>query len=525
MPLSKKITSWVLFILVFITECVAGYYVCHIKSFIDGDALSRVANAYYVLYIRPSHLAAIGAVWTPLLSFLEMPLLLLTPIYKPIASSGLASVFVTSSFAAGSGVLIFKYTVDYGRSQWTGLCLALLYCFNPFMFLYGCNGMTEVPYCFMLLWFTYNFTQWMENENPDHIIKMACALMLSFLIRYEAITASISAFLAFTIIILTFHRKNLEDERRKDLKYSLQCLEGKSLVLLTPVVYAFLVWMIYCWVIMGNPLYFLNSNYSNLGFVKLYSLNPVLKGMIGKPVLVIKYIVSATVFFMLPLMVVIIYRIIRRTIFKPDFFVLILFVLSANILQFVMLSKGASIGIFRYFIYPLPFLMAWFPYEMKKNKTKVFTFFCIIIMIIADISLGFSWLRSPVPAMAGEKFRNFKFVNYPSEIAQRKVVQYINEKIPHAKIMMDAFLTVTTIINCNNPQHLVITSSYEFKRAIKNPKLYKIDYILVPSTITTDPTSMDAFNRYYPNLYIHGADWCVLEKEFDKGYKLYRIKK
>jgi hypothetical protein len=517
--------SWLLFGLIFLCECVAGYYVCHIRGLIDGDSLSRVANAFYVLYIRPPHLAAIGAVWTPLLSFLEMPLLLLWPIYKPIASSALAGVLITSIFAAASGALIFKNAIDYGRSKWTGLCLALLYCFNPFMFIYGFNGMTEVPYCFMLLWFTFNFTQWMEDRKSYHIVMMACALMLGFLIRYEAIIASMSAFLAVTIIILTLHRNNLEDERRNSLKYSLQSVEGKNLVLLTPVVYAFLIWMIYCWVIMGDPLYFLNSNYSNLGFVKLFRMNPVLNSMIGNPVLVVKYIFSATVFFMLPLIVVIIYRIIRRTIFKPDFLVLTLFVLSTNILQFVMFLKGTSIGSLRYFVYPLPFIVAWFPYEMKKINSKLFTISCILIIIIANISLGLTWFCSPNSAMKLEKFQNFKFINNPIEKAQTQAAKFINEKIPHAKILMDSFLTFNTILNCNNPQNLVVTASYEFKKAIKNPKRYKIDYILIPSTTATDPTLMDAINQYYPNLYKDGADWCVTVKEFDKAYKLYRIKK
>lgn len=509
--------SWLLFGLIFLCECAAGYYVCHIRGFIQGDAISRVANAYYI-NLQPPHLAAIGAIWTPLLSFLELPLLLLAPIYKPIASSGLASVLITSIFAAGCGALIFKYTVDYGRSKWTGLCLALLYCFNPFMFIYGFNGMTEVPYCFMLLWFTFNFTKWMEDQNSHFIIMMACALMLGFLLRYEAIVTSICAFFAVTIIILTLHRNNPQDERHNSLKYSLQSVEGKNLVLLTPVVYTFLLWILYCWVIMGNPLYFLNSTYSNNGFAKTILMDPVLSVMIGKPVLVIKYIFSNSVFFILPLIVVIIYRIIQRTIFKPDFWVLVLFVLATDILQFMMLIKGTSGGFLRYFIYPLPFIVAWLPYEMKKNNTKLFTFLCIIIMIISDISVGFS-----LPPI--EKFQDFKFISKPSEIAQVKVAKFIDEKIPHAKLLMDSFSSYRTILNCNNPQNLVITSNYEFKKAMKNPKRYKIDYILIPSTITVDPTLMDAINKYYPNLYTHGADWCVLVKEFDKSYKLYRIKK
>ena len=36
-----------------------------------GDALSRTANAYYVLYSREPHLAAVGFAWPPLPSLLQ----------------------------------------------------------------------------------------------------------------------------------------------------------------------------------------------------------------------------------------------------------------------------------------------------------------------------------------------------------------------------------------------------------------------------------------------------------------------
>src|SRR5271156_1769833 len=40
------------------------------KSF-EGDAVSRMANGYYILYSRDPHLAAIGFVWEPLTSLVD----------------------------------------------------------------------------------------------------------------------------------------------------------------------------------------------------------------------------------------------------------------------------------------------------------------------------------------------------------------------------------------------------------------------------------------------------------------------
>ena len=86
---------------------------------IVGDALSRVANAYYVLYIEPPHLASIGFVWNPLPSFLELPFMFLYRFYKPIASSALAGVIITAAFTAGTAVLIYRnchhFKISLGR--------------------------------------------------------------------------------------------------------------------------------------------------------------------------------------------------------------------------------------------------------------------------------------------------------------------------------------------------------------------------------------------------------------------------
>ena len=42
----------------------------------EGDAVSRLANAFYVLHSRDQHFAAIGFVWNPLSSLLDLPFLL-----------------------------------------------------------------------------------------------------------------------------------------------------------------------------------------------------------------------------------------------------------------------------------------------------------------------------------------------------------------------------------------------------------------------------------------------------------------
>jgi hypothetical protein len=97
----KMATAWkrpivVIFIAVLLLELAVGYYLTAIYGFMSGDASSRVANAFYVLYSREPSLANIGFIWNPLPSFMEMIILVFYPLFPGLASYGLAAVIVCS---------------------------------------------------------------------------------------------------------------------------------------------------------------------------------------------------------------------------------------------------------------------------------------------------------------------------------------------------------------------------------------------------------------------------------------------
>jgi hypothetical protein len=518
----KRIICWFLFILVFSCEAIAGYYIWHIKGYIFNDAISKVANAFYVLYIRPPHLAAIGSVWNPLPSLLELPFLLLWPIYKPIASSGLAGVVMNAAFMAGSAVLLYRYTIEYGRSHFTGIAIALLYCFNPFMFIYGFSGMSEAPFYFMLIWMIFSYTRWMENEESVYLVHMAIALALAFLIRYETIPIAGCLFLAVTLILFMVHRKNLASEQQVSIGYSFQRSEGKGIVLLTPLVYTCLIWILYNWIITGNPFYFLNSDYSNLANKQTFANIRILRSMVGEPVLILKYVFLCTKYFSIPLVVILFYRLIKSKLAQLDLLTLIILIISTFVMQLYMLYKGVSNGTFRYFSYPFVILCAWLPYEMKRNNSRLFTALCLVSLVIANVALGNAWFCTRELANVPMEIEDLRFVCQDREKTQIKVAQFINKHLPQASILMDSYRTYTIILNLNKPANIITSCSYEFQEALREPWKYKINYIIVPSA-TNDENQHDALNRLYPELYREGAPWCVLVKEFDGFYKLYRV--
>lgn len=511
--------SRLIFWSVLILEFLAGYYLCHVRGYLYGDAVSRVANSFYVLYIYPPHLAAMGGVWNPLPSLFELPFMLIWRIYKPIATSGLAGVVFSSLSAAGSAWLIYRNTVRFGRSVLTAISLAFLYCLHPFMFIYGANGMTEVPFSMMILWFGFSLTQWMEEREPFLIVKMALALMVAFLIRYEAIPLAVAAFLAVAISTMTLPRNS----DGLDWKYVWRRVEGESIILLTPVVYAFIIWVLFCWIVLGDPLYFMNSAYSITAFAKEYAADATLKSLMGDIGRTLRFVFLKTELFLIPLGLILIFRCRNRKAFQWDILILLILTFSTTALQVVNLWRGLSAGWLRYFIYPFPFLIAWLPYEMKKVSSRIFTLLCVLLLIFADVAMAFAWFDPSPKRLAPEEFNNLKFRGEIKDLTQADVARYINHNLPNASIMMDSVKTYLVIMNSDHPWNFIIPCSRQFDKALVKPRRYKVDYILLPSTTDTDPFSMDVINKRYPDLYRYGASWCVPVKEFGKYYKLYKV--
>ncbi|MHB8075002.1 hypothetical protein [Desulfosporosinus fructosivorans] len=510
---------WIVFAIVFLGELGVGYYMSYVKGFVFGDAISRVANAFYVLYIYPPHLASIGAVWNPIPSLLELPLLLLWPVYKPIASAGLAGVLISSIFAAGSAVLILRNCIHFGVSTGLGIVLTLLYAFNPFIFIYGFNGMSEMPFCFMIIWAVTSLTQWLEDPLPSHILKMGIALMLAFLTRYEAIPFAACIALSVAIAIL-FMRLQYGKSEHMDLKSYFIYLEGTLIVLLSPVVYTVIVWVLYNYIIMGDAFYFLHSNYSNSAQAQALLDNPIMSPLIDHPVSVIYYMLVKSIVFLAPFILILLIRLFSRNLLKWDFAILIILVLSINSLQFLMLFKGESYGWMRFFMYPLPILMAWIPYEFNSKWNNLRVSLVVVTLLLSALFMG--WAVNNVN-IASEEYKAFHSNDdYEKFENQREIAKFINEKLPDSRILMDSFTTYIIIIGNLHPNNLVVTCSYNFKDAVENPRDEQINYILVPSTVGSYLNKLDAINMAYPNLYENGADWCTLVKEFN-NYRLYKV--
>jgi hypothetical protein len=507
--------SWFIFVFVLVLELVAGYYCNYLNGMVMGDAFARVANAFYVLYIQPQHLASIGFVWNPLPSLMELPFMLLVPFFKPMATAALAGVIVSSLFAAGTAVLIYKNCIHFNVPTRVTFTLLALYVFNPFIFIYGFNGMSEAMFIFCIVLTITQLVQWIYDEKPIHLFWIGVALALAFLIRYEAIPFAAAVFLALVFFML---KKRYYSRNKKSIW---SYFEGTVLVVFVPLAASVVLWILANWIFMGDPLYFLTSEYSN-AVQSEANLPADILALAGDEIGVLFYVFKKLVVFIPLLIIILVFRLINKQLFNWETVMLLVLALSIPVFQYIMLLMSSSFGWLRFFIYPLPVAVAWLPYEMGKLKgdkpvfkNMAVSFYCLALITSAVLT----GIVINNPDIANEEYSTYVTGN-EGFIIQGEVADYINQNCSDGILLLDSFETYYVILNLDSTDNVITTCSYIFEEAVKNPYEHEVKYIL-----TVNPSGLgvsDAINKYYPDLYENGASWCTLEKDFG-DYRLYKV--
>ncbi|MFT8871532.1 MAG: glycosyltransferase [Sporolactobacillus sp.] len=523
---NKKILALILCIAVFVSEFSFGFWMAHVNHFVPNDAISRIANAYYVLNSRFPSLSAIGFVWNPLPSLLIIPLLGFQDLFPQLAYDGLAAILLTAAAAAGIVYFLARAFFSLGHPTASSLAFPVLFITNPFMFLYGSNGMSEMIFMFFIVLSVLALTKSFLDQQLSSYMTVGFSLALAFLTRYETVAFGFCLALALVVFIFSNQRRGNQTQRE-----TYQKIEAVQFIVLMPVIYTVVVWILLNYVIMGNPFYFLNSSYSNLAQSKDLANSATVGRLIGHLSGSAEFAVSQSLYFLIPLIAVVIIRLFRRTLFQVDLLILFLLVLSIPMMQIVMLDKGASFGWLRFFVYPLSIIAAWLPYECRgKNVSRkagywLSTGFIALSMIVGD-ALTFSVMHNP--RLAPDEFQTFHYreseavSNYNLSMV---IAQDLNERLrkQHALVLMDSYSANRIILAVKYPKDLVITSDRDFKFKLSDPANTGVNYLLVPSGAKQAKYKLDAINQRYKTLYDKGAPFARLVKTYGGSWKLYQV--
>ncbi len=493
------------FLFVMLAELAFGVWL-GLRGFLLGDSVSRTANAYYVLNVLPYRYASMGLVWNPLPSTLQLPFIALAKLWKPIVTYGFGAAAVSAMFAAWGAAILLRTFLRLRVSRGWSLLFTGLYGLNPYIFYYGANGMSEmISFTFSLL-IICSFVLWMEFGRSEELVRIGLGFVGLFYTRYESIPFAIAVgvVIALYLLISKRERRYIKGGKAEIWFY----VEGTLLLVFLPMAYAAIVWVIYNWMISGNPFYFANSGYSNLAHSEYYvDLNGI-----GQ---VLSFLWKRTWPFLIPLAGLLTERLFSRRLLRFDVLIILICTLVLTVFQFMMLLNGSSQGWVRYMCYPFIIATGFFPYEIKGiNGSRVRRGAAVILaLFMAFVMIFMGWAM-----IHDETYREDTLLMLPEGSAQ--VADYVNARLSDKCILMDAFRTYYIFMLLDHPENVIMSSSLNFMDVIKDPAVYNVDYIIVPTP--SGFNNMDALNIAYEGLYNNDEPWAELEAEIGI-FRLFKV--
>lgn len=542
--------------------CIAVYFAIALVldfktlSFSD-DAVSRMANGFYVLYSRDPHLAAIGFVWNPLQSICDIVPLLFKDLWPALASHDVAGSIVSVLCMAGAVHQVHSALREWELARIPRLVITTLFAVNPMILLYSANGMSEALYLFTLIATCRYISRWVRNDDLRSLIYAAVALGLCYLARNEAVAAA--ALAGALVTIMSYYRA--DGARNTKIMRGLT----DAVIFLMPVATTFAGWAVASYVITGQPFAQFTSQYGTAAQIAASGGSDKQLGLVRAV-----YLEAHAVEYLAPLLPLILLIALfcawkRRDsrIFAP------VSVVGAGLMfDLAAYLAGSITWSFRYFIatIPMEMLLVGFMLAPPLNKAKAGHRVRGSLrarsrqgpaserrkrwlVSVAGSGVSLALLAPAIPATAAGMFNptvgvlelsqlGYVFhrpltkqdrVNQQHFASILKISNYLTSlNLPDGDILVDNFTEcipqlLTTV---PNPKVFVIPNDRDFQRILADPLTFGTHYILLPPT--TGLWVDTATAKAYPTLYATGAGFAKEVKQVPTGsscpsMRLYRV--
>ena len=534
---------------------------------IIGDAWSRVGNAYYVLFSRDPHLAAIGFVWNPLPSLAVLPLLPLKFIWPDMVASGFAGCIVSALCMAGSVWQIHAIAEDWHVRRSARLAVTAMFAFNPMILYYGANGMSEAIFIFTLLLSVRYLARWSRTRQVVPLVVAGIAMAAAYMTRYEALVAAAAAFVAVVMLSSTHREGTLRHRVEEGL--------ADGAVFITPFATSFVGWAVASWLIVRDPFQQFTSVYgvvsqlavaqSQVALItgqgtssayvwiarQIIGLEPgilligalalaaTVKGRIGLTMPAVAILGSVAVFAVFGFLTGRTLGWLRYSIaLIPLVSVLALAVLAPD----PNASRAEAAPSDRHVLAWRRIRIAAWPSLPKLPRLRTWTSRAMgllaVAVVVVAVPIGARTMLDPGenPQYGGEAFqlRPILFPNEPPEIytptgqyvVGRQASQYLDGMhLGNGAVLVDGAMGFPIILESNNPTQFITTSDRDFQQSLLDPVSFGVKYLLVPEAIGYQ--SLDAINRAYPGIYDNGTSVApALVAQFGSGgnnWRLYKV--
>ncbi|AQT82535.1 hypothetical protein B1R94_03365 [Mycolicibacterium litorale] len=514
-----------------------GYVLMMRYNMFDPDSTSRVANAGYVLESRDPHLSAVGFVWNPLPSLVEIPILRLAQWWPELRDHGIAGVVQSALFMAGAALMVRRIALDRDiGSGWRRIAVAC-FALQPMIVVYGGSGMSEAAETFCVLWCVRHLLRWVEDRHVGDLAFAGVALGVGYLARYEVVPAALGVAMFVTVLVF---RQAVPTTRMSTTAAHLA-------IVLFPITVAAVVWALTGWVVNQELFATLTSRYGNESQVAGAMARG---GPLSRAASADWVVVSARMFGMQPFVGIasagaLLYAVLSRRVAA-----LVPLVTFGAVLMFAAWGQVSSttFGWFRFYLLAIPMvvciaLVCWAPqrgprapWQAETRPAKFAAALLILSVVVGfpvtvraslnerignqQLQFGFNSLLHPDQYPAQEQWYRRLMVN------DRVLADYLDRmNLPDGSILMDTFNTWGVWLSSERPKQFIVTSDYDFKTALNRPWLHGVKYMLLSNPEITDA---DAVNVRYPSMWYDGAGigelvYTIYGATGDERFRLYKV--
>lgn len=211
-----------------------------------GDAESHLNIAKRVVSSITPGFSQLGGIWLPLPHILMIPFVYFDPLWR----SGLAGSIVSGFFFIIACLFLYKLTFLITTNKAASFFTFLVFALNPNILYMQSTPMTEIILISLFVLSIYFYIKFYTNDSDFlSLIYAAFFGFLATLTRYEGWLLVLTE--AAGIIFLYFNRPHLW-----------KMMEGKFILFSSLALFGIFLWFGWDGLILGDPLYFTNSQFS-----------------------------------------------------------------------------------------------------------------------------------------------------------------------------------------------------------------------------------------------------------------------
>ena len=492
-----------------------------------GDAFSRMANGFYIVYSRDPHLAAIGFVWCPLQSLVDLVFLLGNHVWPALAHNDMAGS-LTSVFAmAGAVYQVNAALREWGVNRAPRLVLTAFFLLDPMIILYGGNGMSEALFLFTLTASTRYLLRWMDTGDLRSLAYAGVAMGFSYLTRNEAIGGVIAGALA--VALVTYWRSGGGTSDRGKAALS------DASIFAAPGIIAAAGWAIVSYVITGDLFGQYQSIYGNSEQQALASH----LALHGRIVYELHAVTTMWPFLPIVLVAAVVVAIRRH---DPRILAPLTVLGGALAFDALALLDNALQPYYRFFIATIPIevlilgsLLIAVPstphehgagtsysYAAKNLRNVGAVLLVLVAMVPAIVTTARSMVNTSIGPEESQMVA-WVFLAHPNkydvQYSQRypailKLSSYFDSlKLPDGDIIVDNSTDCVPeiITTSSQPKVFVIPNNRDFQRELADPLTFHAHYILEGNPSLQPNT---AINDQYPTMWSTGAGFTERVRNF-----------